>query len=192
VPDSYNDESTNVEAHVPDPAVAVEDSAEQHIVEDENVFRATIESMKQQASQDVREILLVLEKTHTGITEGMATAVGAGTGAAGSIAALSSMGTVAGLSGAGVSSGFAAAGGLIGGGMLVGIGVLAAPVAVLGVVGYRLGNKMKKMKNAAAVGMAAKRICDVRSRLIQHEEHFKDELAHINTTLQVLSRMKTV
>jgi hypothetical protein len=52
--------------------------------------------------------------------------VGAGIGFAG----LYFGGTV-GLSAAGITSGLAAAGGIVGGGMLVGIGVLAAPAAVL-------------------------------------------------------------
>jgi hypothetical protein len=48
--------------------------------------------------------------------------------------------------------------------MLVGIGVLAAPVAALGMVGYTLATKQKKIKKAAAIGLAVKGICDVQSR----------------------------
>jgi hypothetical protein len=157
----------------------------------EQMVPDSIETMKTQATQDVRDILQVLEKTHPRISEGMATAVGAGTGAAGSIAALSSLGTVAGLSSAGVTTGLAAAGGLVGGGMLVGIGVLAAPVAALGMFGYTLATKQKKIKKAAALGLAVKGICDVQSRLIEHEQHFKEELAYINTTLETLTHIKS-
>jgi len=166
------------------------ESAEQNSTEEEILTSATIDRMKVQATQDVREILQTLEKKHTLITEGLTTAVGAGTGAAGSIAALSSMGTVAGLSSAGITTGLAAAGGLIGGGMLVGIGVLAAPIAALGFVGYGVGNRVKKTKHAAALGMAIKKICDVQSRLIPYERHFKEELAQINTTLETLTHVK--
>jgi hypothetical protein len=158
---------------------------------EESVSPETIASMKEQASQDVRDVMQTLEKTHIGITEGVAAAVGAGAGAVGSIAALSSLGTVAGLSAAGITSGLAAAGGLIGGGMLIGVGVLAAPVAALGAIGYNLATIRKKTKKTAALGLAVKQICDVQARLIQFEEHFREELAQINTTLEILTRMKS-
>jgi hypothetical protein len=186
VPKNYNDENMRIKGT----ATAAGEAAEQNSA-GENISPATIESMKTQATEDVRDVLQALEKTHAGITEGVATAVGAGTGAVGSIAALSSMGTVAGLSAAGVTTGLTAAGGLIGGGMLVGIGVLATPIAALGAVGYTLAIKLKKTKKTAALGLAVKRICDVQSRLINHEDHFREELAHINTTLETLTRMKT-
>jgi hypothetical protein len=171
--------------------VAGEESAGKYTTKEENMSPATIESMKEQASQDVRGVLQTLEKTHIGITEGVAASVGAGAGAVGSIAALSSLGTVAGLSAAGVTTGLTAAGGLIGGGMLVGVGVLAAPVVALGAIGYNLATIRKKTKKTAALGLAVKQICDVQSRLIEHEDHFKEELAQINTTLELLTRMKT-
>ena len=170
---------------------AGEESVGKNTTEEGTMSPATIESMKTQASQDVREVLQTLEKTHTGITEGVAASVGAGAGAVGSIAALSTLGTVAGLSAAGVTTGLTAAGGLIGGGMLVGIGVLAAPVAALGMAGYSLATIRKKTKKTAALGLAVKKICDVQSRLIQHEDQFREELAQINTTLEILTRMKT-
>jgi hypothetical protein len=150
-----------------------------------------IEEMKTQASQDVSGVLEELEKNHSGITEGVATALGAGTGAAGSLAALSTLGTVSGLSAAGVSTGLAAAGSLLGGGVLVGLGVLAAPVAALGAFSYGVAKKRKKASAAAAVGLAAKKICEIQARLIEHEDHFREELANIKTTLELLTRMKT-
>jgi hypothetical protein len=74
-------------------------------------------------------------------------ALGASLGGAASFAALTSLG-VAGLSAAGITSGLAAAGAIVGGGMVAGIGVLAAPVAILGVAGYALinGAKHKKLR----------------------------------------------
>lgn len=65
-------------------------------------------------------------------------ALGAGGGAALSFAALYSLG-VTGLSAAGITSGLAAVGALVGGGMVAGIGVLAAPV----VLGYALFSRNK-------------------------------------------------
>ena len=53
----------------------------------------------------------------------------------GSFAALYGLGSVVGLSAAGITSGLAAAGSIVGGGMVAGVFVLAAPVAVLGGIG---------------------------------------------------------
>jgi hypothetical protein len=159
--------------------------------EPENITQSVIESMKVQASREMNEVLQELEKSHSGITEGLATALGAGTGAAGSLAALSSLGTVSGLSAAGVTTGLTAAGALVGGGMLVGLGVLATPVAAFGVFSYRLAKKVKKANKAAEIGLAAKKICEIQSRLIQHKEHFREELLHIKSSLEILTSMKT-
>lgn len=81
------------------------------------------------------------------IPEVLAGALGAGIGGAGSLAALYSLG-LTGLSAAGITSGLAAAGGLVGGGMVAGIGVLAAPVALLaaGGVGITAHYKNKQLK----------------------------------------------
>lgn len=77
------------------------------------------------------------------LKEILGAAAGAGIGAAGSFGALGALG-VAGYSAAGITSGLAAAGSVVGGGMLAGIGVLAAPVAILGVGGYALISSKKK------------------------------------------------
>lgn len=74
-----------------------------------------------------------------------AAGVGAGVGAAASFAALYGLGTV-GLSAAGITSGLAAAGALIGGGMVAGIGVLAAPVAILAVGGFAIFHSAKNKR----------------------------------------------
>lgn len=71
---------------------------------------------------------------------------GATGGAAVSFAALYLGGSVVGLSAAGITSGLAAAGALVGGGMAAGIGVLAAPVALLAVGGYGLLSYIKTAK----------------------------------------------
>ena len=65
------------------------------------------------------------------ISEVLAGALGAGLGGGLSFVALYALGTV-GLSAAGITSGLAAAGALVGGGMVAGVFVLAAPVAILG------------------------------------------------------------
>lgn len=151
-----------------------------------------VESLRTKAAEDLRDVLQSLEKKHAGITEGLATALGAGTGAATSLTAMSSLGTVSGLSAAGVKTGLVAAGGLLGGGALLGLGVLAAPVAALGAVGYGVAKRRQKAKRAAAIGMSAKKICEIQSQLIQHKEHFREELVQIRTILEILTRLKAI
>ena len=48
--------------------------------------------MKEQATSEVKEVLDQLENDYPGVTEGMATALGSGVGAAGSLAALYGLG----------------------------------------------------------------------------------------------------
>ena len=70
---------------------------------------------------------------------------GAAAGGAIAFGALYGLG-VTGLSAAGITSGLAAAGALIGGGMVAGIGVLAAPVAILGVAGYAIMSNKRQQR----------------------------------------------
>lgn len=83
--------------------------------------KALQDSSRTIESSDIPEIL--------GATTGIAT------GGAISYAALVYGGTT-GLSAAGITSGLAAAGAIVGGGMVAGIGVLAAPITLLGIGGY--------------------------------------------------------
>lgn len=77
------------------------------------------------------------------IPEVLAGALGAGIGGVGSFAALYGLGSVVGLSAAGITSGLATAGGIVGGGMVAGVFVLAAPIAVLGEVGVGVASHLK-------------------------------------------------
>lgn len=77
------------------------------------------------------------------IPEVLAGALGAGIGGVGSFAALYGLGSVVGLSATGITSGLAAAGSIVGGGMVAGVFVLAAPVAVLGGVGVSVASHLK-------------------------------------------------
>ncbi|HIJ90571.1 MAG: hypothetical protein OEV89_07365 [Desulfobulbaceae bacterium] len=170
--------------------VAVDATANLNNAEAESMEPDFVEYLKVQAPADVRKALQQLEKDHSSLNEGVATALGAGTGAAGSLAALSSLGTVSGLSAAGVATGLWSAGSLVGGGMLVGLGVLATPVAVMGALGYTVAKKRKKNKDAVAVGLAIKKILEIQALLNKHKESFKEELTYIRTTLEVLASMK--
>ena len=76
------------------------------------------------------------------IPEVLTGALGAGLGGVGSFAALYGLGTV-GLSAAGITSGLAAAGAVVGGGMVAGVFVLAAPVAALAAGGVGVAAHLK-------------------------------------------------
>ena len=76
------------------------------------------------------------------IPEVLAGALGAGIGGVGSFAALYGLGVV-GLSAAGITSGLAAAGPVVGGGMVAGIFVLAAPIAALAAGGVGVAAHLK-------------------------------------------------
>lgn len=79
------------------------------------------------------------------IKEVLGAFLGGGLGGAGSFAALYALGT-AGLSAAGITSGLAAAGAVVGGGMVAGVFVLAAPVAILATGGAMLISWLNKQK----------------------------------------------
>lgn len=76
------------------------------------------------------------------IPEVLAGALGAGIGGVGSFAALYGLGVVS-LSAAGITSGLAAAGAVVGGGMVAGIFVLAAPIAALAAGGVGVAAHLK-------------------------------------------------
>ena len=100
-----------------------------------NIVFQSVESLQQVVNVINEAAEAVNDKTRTmresAIPEVLAGALGASIGGIGSFAALYGMGSVVGLSAAGITSGLAAAGGLVGGGMVAGVFVLAAPVALL-------------------------------------------------------------
>lgn len=148
-----------------------------------------ISRVKKEATEEVRETLERLEKDYPGMTEGAAALIGSGVGASGSLVALSTLG-YSGLSAAGITSGLATAGSIVGGGMIAGIGVLAAPIAVLGIAGYALAKKRKNAKLATALGLAISKLYDIQTRLMRNAEYFKEELAGIKATIEMLNKKK--
>ncbi len=74
--------------------------------------------------------------------------------------------------------------------MVAGIGVLAAPIAILGVTGYALAKRHKNAKLAAALGQAIGRLYDIQARLIANAEYFKEEIASIKAVIDTLSKKK--
>lgn len=144
-----------------------------------------IKQEKARAERDVQEIMKRLNSNAPTMTEGLSALLGSGAGAAGSLAALGTLG-VSGFSAAGITSGLATAGSIVGGGMVAGIGVLAAPVAILGIAGYAIAKKRKNAKIAAAVATAIKKLYSIQERLMQNAEYFKEELAGINAALNII------
>ena len=131
----------------------------------------------------------VISKNDKGLSEVLAAAAGMGAGAAGSFAALGALG-IAGYSAVGITTGLATAGGIVGGGMVAGIGVLAAPIAVLGVGGYALvANKKKKellVEKKALLQEAIRKqniIIDKLKNKVQLQEEKARELESMNIIL---------
>ena len=90
--------------------------------------------------------------------EVLATALGIGSGSALSFAALYLSGSVIGVSAAGVASALSTAGAIVGGGATTGIFVLAAPIAILGLLGIKIARKKRERRL-----MRAKIFCYKRS-----------------------------
>lgn len=111
----------------------------------ELVFQS-VESLQQVVNVINEAAAALNDKTRTiresSIPEVLAGALGAGIGGIGSFAALYGLGTV-GLSAAGITSGLAAIGGVVGGGMVAGVFVMAAPVVVLAGGGILLASNLK-------------------------------------------------
>jgi hypothetical protein len=119
----------------------------------------------------------LLDKTRTIATSSMrevlGAAVGVGAGGALGFAALYGAGTT-GLSAAGISSGLAVAGSLVGGGMAAGVFVLAAPGAVLGIVGYAVVSRRNQRKLLEAEEMLFQEASRQRDAVIQQMKEESD------------------
>lgn len=107
----------------------------------------SVEALQQVVNVVNEAAVAVSDKSRTiresAIPEVLMGALGAGIGGIGSFAALYGLGSVVGLSAAGITSGLAAAGSIVGGGMVAGVFVLAAPVAVLAAGGVGLASRLK-------------------------------------------------
>ena len=148
-----------------------------------------IKMEREQAASEIKKTLTDLDNDVPGIKEGLAAALGAGTGAIGSFSALF-LGGVTGLSAAGITSGLAAAGSLIGGGMAAGVGVLAAPIALLGIVGYSIAKKKKNAKIVAALTTAISKLYSIQDRLMKNAKFFEKEIAETKAVIEFLKQKK--
>ncbi len=138
-----------------------------------------IRRMKQETHETMKDVLDELKREYPEVVESAAAAVGMSLGGAASFTALYFGGSVVGLSAAGLTSGLAAAGALAGGGMAAGVAVLAAPIAILGIVGYSIAKSRKEARMAAALGRAIAKLYGIQARLIANAEYFRAELAEI-------------
>ena len=118
------------------------DNQKGYITKKKNMNFQSVESLQSIVNVVNEAAAAVNDKKRTiresAIPEVLAGALGAAIGGVGSFAALYGLGSVVGLSAAGITSGLAAAGGIVGG-----IFVLAAPVAVLGGVGVGVASHLK-------------------------------------------------
>lgn len=146
--------------------------------------------LKESAIDEIRNTLDKLEKANPEILERLGVigggVVGGVTGGAISLATLFFGGKVVGLSAAGITSGLAAAG--VGGGMVIGVGVLALPIVTLAAAGYAGVKIYKKAKITTASNNAISNLYDIQSSLIQHEELFKEEISYIEWFIALLKK----
>ena len=145
--------------------------------------------MDSEVGQEIKSIMTKLENDAPGATEGLGALIGASVGGAAALTALSTLG-VAGLSAAGITSGLATAGALIGGGMVAGIGVLAAPIALLGIGGYALANRSKKAKMISALNVAIEKLFAIQKRLQANAASYKEELSALTALVDALMTKK--
>ncbi len=142
---------------------------------------------KKDISIEIRDILNELEKQHPNVTEGLAAAVGASVGATGSFILLGTLG-VSGYSAVGLTTGLAAAG--MGGGMLAGMAVLAAPIAILGIAGYAIAKSKRNAQLTTNLGKAIAKLYNIQERLLKNAEYFKEEIAQLTMIIDMLQKKK--
>ena len=141
--------------------------------------QADLERLRQEARTEFAGVLEDLRKEHPKVVEGAATMVGGALGGSASLTALFFGGSVTGFSAAGITSGLGAAGAIIGGGMVAGVAVLAAPVAALAVGGYAISRRRRNAKLIASLRTAIEKLHRIQEGLTANAEHFREELAEI-------------
>ncbi len=107
---------------------------------------------------------------------------------------LSALGAVTGLGAAGITSGLAAAGGLVGGSMVAGIGVLAAPAVILGGGAYYAANKIRQTKLIQEKEILIQRIVVAHEHLLKKLETQNaanaERIAHLKLMIDLLLGVK--
>ena len=149
-----------------------------------------IQMMKNAARKGMQETLDELGRDYPKAVEAAGAAVGSALGGAASFTALYFGGSVVGLSAAGITSGLAAAGAIVGGGMAAGVGVLAAPVAAVGIVSYAIIKKRKNAKLTTALNRAIQQLYTILEMLMANAEYFREELAEIKAYIDQLETQR--
>ena len=132
-----------------------------------------IQQMKDEAHEEMKEILDELRRDAPKVVDTAAAAVGSALGGR-ALLTTRYFGGIAGLSAAGITSGGAA---VPGGG--AGAAVIVAFVAFLGTVfGYLIGKK-RNAKETAALKKAIEKLYATEERLMENAEYYREELAEI-------------
>ena len=149
-----------------------------------------IENLAAEAGSAVSDPFRV-KSDNQGINEALAATGGIGTGAAIGFAALYYGGSVVGLSAAGITSGLAAAGALLGGGMVAGIAVLAAPAVLLGIAGVAMAGNYNHQKLQEKKELLLQEVLRKHSAIISEQKKTSQQnqeranyLYSLNTLLQ--------
>jgi len=163
-----------------------------------------VEAVKVKIRGDIRDILEKLETAHPGIVKnGLAVAlgsdesaniaafIGAGAGSCISMLGIGGLG-VAGYSAAGITSGLAAAGSIVGGGMLAGVGVLAAVPAGLGFLGYKWVKSVKRENLIRDLTAAINRLSGIETFLKTSDDcaELEGEIFHVQKLVKGLSDVR--
>ena len=147
----------------------------------------TVQSVIDEADLALKDKSRRIEDSPIG--EALAGAVGVGLGAGIGFAGLYLGGSVVGLSAAGITSGLAAAGHLVGGGMVAGIGVLAAPAVILGGVGIGVASHVKNTRLREAKELIYKNAIAKQNaivRLLEEERNADKERIEYLNSLNIL------
>ena len=74
--------------------------------------------------------------------------------------------------------------------MAAGVGVLAAPVAISGLIAYGIAKKRRKAKLAVVLSRAIEKLYKVQERLMANAEYFRKELAEIKAFIEHFEHQK--
>lgn len=167
----------------------------EYVTKKKDMIFQNIESLQQVVNVVNEAAAAVNDKSRTiresAIPEVLSGALGAGIGSIGSFAALYGLGTV-GLSAAGITSALATAGSIIGGGMVAGVFVLAAPVAVLAAGGVgiasHLKNKQLRQEKERLYTEALKKHQAIIKALKEETDAAKERIEYLNSLNILLTK----
>lgn len=138
---------------------------------------AKLGRLRAEAHAELMDILESFRRPAPKVADVVGFAIGGTLGGGASLTALYFGGSVAGLSDAGITSRLATSGALLGGGMVAGVGVLAAPIAACGLLGFGIARGRRNAKLMTALREMIDELRGIEERLIQQAEHLRDELA---------------